>query len=58
MDCIIECYEMCIDQQCQMFNKNAKQINEKLSNSEIFDYLELRDKFRLVKLDNPYYPSI
>lgn len=41
-----------------MFNRNAKEITSKFSNRQCFDYLELRNKFRLLESDHPYHPSI
>ena len=43
-----------MEKNCEQFAINCKQINENLTSAQYFDYLEVRDKFRLPKNSNPY----
>ena len=49
MSRILKIYKIGMETNCEEFHKNCRYINEKLTNSQYFDYLEVRPKFRLPK---------
>ena len=43
---------------CQEFRKNAELINKNIEDKEYFDYLEVRERYRLSRQKHPYSLAI